>query len=60
MFERVREIEGGQLLSKVVALKGDISEENLGLSEEDFELLTDSVNIVFHSAATVRFNEELK
>ena len=56
----MREIEGGQLLSKVVALKGDISEENLGLSEEDFELLTDSVNIVFHSAATVRFNEELK
>lgn len=32
----------------------------MGLSDEDRIILTQQVNIVFHSAATVRFNEPLK
>ena len=60
LFDRVREIHGARLMSKLVPLKGDIAEENLGLSDEDWELLANSVQIVFHSAATVRFDEELK
>lgn len=31
-----------------------------GISEEDLLIITTSVNIVFHSAATVRFNDDLK
>ena len=46
--------------SKVVAVKGDIAEENLGLSDDNWELLQENVDIVFHSAATVRFDEDLK
>ena len=33
---------------------------NLGLSEEDTATITDNVSVVFHSAATVKFDEPLK
>lgn len=32
----------------------------MGISEEDEKKIIDNVNIVFHSAATVRFDEPLK
>ena len=35
-------------------------EPNMGMSPEDEQKLIDNVNIVFHSAATVRFDEPLK
>lgn len=41
-------------------MKGDMSEPFLGLSEDDQQLLHETVHIVFHSAATVRFDEELR
>lgn len=41
-------------------MKGDVSLPNLGLSPEDRNTLVQRVNIVFHSAATVRFDEPLK
>ena len=36
-----------------------MSLSDLGLSREDRNLLLEKVNIVFHVAATVRFNESL-
>lgn len=59
IFDKVRDM-GGDWRSKIVPVKGDIAEENLGLSDEDWETLQESVEIVFHSAATVRFDEDLK
>lgn len=47
-------------LSKVFAVKGDISLPDLGISEEDEELLTRDVSVVFHSAATIRFTAPLR
>jgi fatty acyl-CoA reductase len=46
--------------SKLVAVQGDLAEPDLGISSEDREILIKNVNIVFHSAATVRFDEPLK
>jgi len=46
--------------SKVVALAGDILEPELGLSDSDIEQLSSEVSLVFHSAATVKFDEPLK
>ncbi|XP_050598487.1 putative fatty acyl-CoA reductase CG5065 isoform X1 [Bombus affinis] len=46
-------------LSRVYPMKGDVSLPDLGLSREDRNLLLEKVNIVFHAAATVRFNEPL-
>ncbi|XP_033362677.1 putative fatty acyl-CoA reductase CG5065 [Bombus vosnesenskii] len=46
-------------LNKVYPVNGDVSLPDLGLSREDRNILSEKVNIVFHAAATVRFNEPL-
>lgn len=59
VFDRVREM-GDDWKSKIVPVEGDIAEENLGISDEDWKMLQEGVEVVFHSAATVRFDEDLK
>ncbi|KAJ9591141.1 hypothetical protein L9F63_002296, partial [Diploptera punctata] len=59
VFDRIRS-ECPAVLNKIVSVHGDVSEADLGLSEQDRRRLTSEVNVVFHSAATVRFNESLK
>jgi thioester reductase-like protein len=49
-----------EFANKLVAIQGDLLEPNLGISDEDEKVLINNVNIVFHSAATVRFDEPLK
>ncbi|XP_014283392.1 fatty acyl-CoA reductase 1 [Halyomorpha halys] len=44
---------------KVTVLDGDMSLINLGLTQENIEELKNTVDIIFHSAATVRFNDPL-
>ncbi|KAH8413778.1 hypothetical protein KR222_007981, partial [Zaprionus bogoriensis] len=46
-------------LERVVAIAGDCMESDLGISFEDRRLLTDQVQLVIHSAATVNFLEPL-
>lgn len=48
------------LRSKISAVVGDITIPQLGLSEEHRQLLIDNVSIVFHSAASVKFDDPLK
>jgi len=45
---------------KIIPILGDISTENLGLLPADREILIDRVSIIFHIAASVRFDEGLK
>ena len=45
---------------KVQAIAGDMLVDGLGIGEEDRLLLQDNVNIVIHSAATVKFDEHLR
>ncbi|XP_077285963.1 fatty acyl-CoA reductase wat-like [Arctopsyche grandis] len=45
---------------KIKYIQGEIGLPRLGISEENRRLLIDQVNIIFHCAATVRFNEKLK
>ncbi|KAB0791177.1 hypothetical protein PPYR_02977 [Photinus pyralis] len=45
---------------KVVGIAGDCSLTDLGLTIQDRQLLIQEVSIVFHVAATVRFDEKLK
>ncbi|KAH7954274.1 hypothetical protein HPB49_017127 [Dermacentor silvarum] len=59
MFERLKQ-EQPDALQKVTALSGDLSEPNLGLSAHDQATLVNSVTVVFHSGATVRFDEPLR
>jgi fatty acyl-CoA reductase len=47
-------------MSKVVLIAGDFEQRGLGLSKDDHDVLVREVNIIFHSAATVRFDEKLR
>ena len=52
--------ESPEVMDRIVPIAGDITKPGLGLSKEDEEVLVKSVSIVFHLAATVRFNESLR
>lgn len=61
LFEKVRTQRGLPALEKTVtAISGDVILPGLGLSPEDRKMLIENVNIVYHGAATVRFDEMLK
>jgi len=47
-------------MQKLVAIDGDISKPELGLSDNDRNTLMNEVTIVFHSAADVRFMANLR
>ncbi|XP_054279602.1 putative fatty acyl-CoA reductase CG5065 [Macrosteles quadrilineatus] len=59
LFDRLRR-ERPTELYKIVPILGDITEPELGISATDQEMLARSVSVVFHSAATVKFDEALK
>ncbi|XP_010881839.1 fatty acyl-CoA reductase 1 isoform X1 [Esox lucius] len=59
LFDRLRD-EQPDFAKKIVAVNSDLTLPELDLSREDQEVLADCVNIVFHCAATIRFNEPLK
>lgn len=59
IFEQVR-TSNPTCLSKVVPIVGDITLPDLGINNSDRATLIENVSIVFHSAATVRFEEPLK
>ncbi|KFM76183.1 putative fatty acyl-CoA reductase, partial [Stegodyphus mimosarum] len=59
IFERVKN-EQPSTISKLVAIHGDLTLPGLGISPSDVNLLISNVSIVFHSAATVKFDEPLK
>lgn len=47
-------------MEKIHLIVGDMSAKNLKLSDEDVTLLTNEVHVLFHCAASVRFDETLK
>ncbi|XP_025409428.1 fatty acyl-CoA reductase wat-like [Sipha flava] len=47
-------------LTKISVIIGDCSMPSLGIDEQNKEILKNEVNIVIHSAATVRFDEHLR
>lgn len=58
LFERLHQ-EFPNHYSKLCAINGDCSMIGLGISEEDMKK-TENVSVVFHSAASVRFDDSLK
>ncbi|PSN39595.1 hypothetical protein C0J52_06907 [Blattella germanica] len=47
-------------LKKIIPIEGDCMSLGLGLSDADYQILEDNVNIVFHVAASVRFDDPLR
>lgn len=59
LFEKLRRDSPNEL-SKIIPVAGDVTEPELGISANDQDMLIRSVSVVFHSAATVKFDEALK
>ncbi|KAG0433862.1 hypothetical protein HPB47_019528, partial [Ixodes persulcatus] len=58
-FKRLHE-EYPESLNKVVGVEGNLTDENLGLKSSDCNRLTSEVSVVFHCAASIRFNDTLR
>lgn len=59
LFDKLRKDRPNDL-NKIIPIHGDITSDELGISESDQLLLCRTVSLVFHSAATVKFDEKLK
>ena len=59
IFDKIK-ADNPDFHQKLVPIHGDITEAGLGISPENVELLEKEVNVVFHSAATIRFDEPLR
>ncbi|KAL6446597.1 hypothetical protein ACFW04_001245 [Cataglyphis niger] len=59
IYDKLRE-EQPSNFRKLIAISGDISQENLGLSAVDRQILIERVTIIIHNAASVKFNDSLK
>lgn len=47
-------------MRKVIPIQGDVANENIGLSSESQEKLIENVSVVFHVAATLKLDANLK
>ncbi|XP_022605021.1 fatty acyl-CoA reductase 1-like isoform X1 [Seriola dumerili] len=59
LFDRVRE-DNPDFHQKIIPISSELMQPGLAISPEDVEKLTGCINIVFHCAATIRFDEPLK
>lgn len=59
VFNRIRN-ECPKVLEKLHVVSGDMGSVGMGLSAHDEQVLLDNVHVVFHVAATVKFNEDMK
>ncbi len=47
-------------MTKIIPVEGDVSLPTLGISQRDLQVLLENVSLVFNSAATIRFNEDMR
>ncbi|KAJ8706204.1 hypothetical protein PYW08_010830 [Mythimna loreyi] len=59
IFDTLREYQPG-FETRIVPVVGEMAEKNLGISEEDRRLLVKEVDVIFHVAATISFQEPLR
>lgn len=57
LFEPIRSVKP-RVFEKLVAIEGDVAALNLGISQDDVNRMK-NVSIIFHSAASVRFDDSL-
>ncbi|KAF2902454.1 hypothetical protein ILUMI_03730, partial [Ignelater luminosus] len=60
LYDLLRETRGEEILNKVVAIPADLMALDLGLSPENRKMLAEEVNIIYHLAASIRFDDPLK
>lgn len=61
LFDTVKEKRGlTDILSHCAVISGDCTLPDLGISVQDRKILSDNISIIYHCAATIRFDEALK
>lgn len=58
LFDVIRQ-QSPEALNKLIPIEGDVGVLGLGLSAESLEIMK-GVSVIFHSAASVRFDDLLK
>lgn len=58
MFDRIRN-QNSDVLKKLIPVPGDMSLQQIGLSENFTNILKNEVNIVFHIASVIKFNDKI-
>lgn len=48
------------MVNKIAVIHGDCALEGLGISDADRKLIIENVSLIYHFAATIRFDEKLK
>lgn len=59
VFQKIRDTDPAQLL-KIQCVKGDVSLPDLEMDESDRKELAEHVDVVFHCAANVRFDQAIR
>lgn len=59
LFSRIKH-ERPKFFHKISAIAGDVSLPGLGISPYDRQKLAEEVNVVFHGAATIKFDEHIR
>ncbi|KAM0727958.1 putative fatty acyl-CoA reductase [Formica fusca] len=59
LYDKLRK-EQPSNFKKLIPVSGDTSQENLGLSAVNRQMLIERVTIIIHNAASVKFNDSLK
>ncbi|KAG8038236.1 hypothetical protein G9C98_006563 [Cotesia typhae] len=59
LFDRLKQ-ENPSALDKVIPIEGDTTKEGLGIPDFERKVLIERVSVVFHVAASVRFDDPLK
>ncbi|XP_025425522.1 putative fatty acyl-CoA reductase CG5065 [Sipha flava] len=60
LFDTIKEQRPGLMEEKLFPILGDMTELRLGLSDIDYNFLVENVSVVFHVAASVRFDEPIR
>lgn len=58
-FTNIRE-QSAAAFSRIYLINGDLQQLRLGIADENYSLLLEEVEIVFHAGADVRFDESLR
>ncbi|KAG5887300.1 hypothetical protein JTB14_007027 [Gonioctena quinquepunctata] len=59
IFDTLRKSDPS-VLNKIIPINGDVTELQLGMSKKDRHSIINNVQIIFHSAASVRFDDSLR
>ena len=46
-------------LAKIIPITGDVCQENFGISQTDLQVIRQSVSVIIHAAASIRFDSLL-